>query len=120
MHLAEFSPPPVGTPSGPLPPKDRLPVKEFLGTGSYSDGACLISPYEEIIFLWRPDKQPIRQLCAKTYTQDNPQALPSEPSPQVSSQPEGQLPGEGGEEISRSDREGGEVLPFCNYRVYAM
>eukprot|EP00070_Physeter_catodon_P038876 XP_028345770.1 uncharacterized protein LOC114486307 [Physeter catodon] len=46
----------------PLPPQDSLPVREFLGTGPYSDGATLTSPFEEIVFIWRPDKQTVRQL----------------------------------------------------------
>ncbi|CDI81601.1 NLI interacting factor-like phosphatase domain-containing protein, putative [Eimeria praecox] len=125
MHLAEFIPPPTITPAQPLPQQDRLPVREFLGTGPYSDGASLISPFEETIFLWRPEKQPIRQLYSKaTTTQHIPSTLSAGTSHQqqlLPTRPEGQKNGQGREDMaSRSDRQEAEVVPFCNFQVYAV
>lgn len=127
MHLAEFSPPPVVAPAQPLPLRDRLPVREFLGTGPYSDGATLISPFEEIIFLWRPEKQPIRQLYSKSSTQYIPQAVSVDTlhhqQQLLPARPESQRMGQGGEDhdmAARSDRQDAEVMPFCNYQVYAV
>ncbi|CDJ42404.1 NLI interacting factor-like phosphatase domain-containing protein, putative [Eimeria tenella] len=129
MHLAEFVPPPAVAPAQPLPLQDRLPVREFLGTGPYSDGASLISPFEETIFLWRPEKQPIRQLYSKASTQHSPPTLAAgSPHPQQQLQqqllplrPEGQNVGQGREEMTaRSGRQEAEVMPFCNFQVYAV
>lgn len=130
MHLAEFTPPAAVTPAQPLPQQDRLPVREFLGTGPYSDGASLISPFEETIFLWRPEKQPIRQLYSKATTTTGTQHMPSTLSAGTSShqqqllpaRPESQKSGQGREDMvaSRSDRQEAEVVPFCNFQVYAV
>ncbi|KAL8272281.1 hypothetical protein Esti_003798 [Eimeria stiedai] len=124
MHLAEFSPPPLGTPAQPLPNRDRLPVKEFLGTGPYSDGATLISPFEEIIFLWRPEKQPVRQLYAKVASQIPP-ALPADAPKQQqllsTLQQSQQIAHEGkANDATRGDRQDADVMPFCNYQAYAV
>lgn len=127
MHLAEFSPPPTVVPAQPLPLRDRLPVREFLGTGPYSDGATLISPFEEIIFLWRPEKQPIRQLYSKTVPQQAPPVVPADTSLQqpqlLTGLPENQRTDKGGERRDipiQNDQRDGEVMPFCNYQVYAV
>ncbi|KAL8434205.1 hypothetical protein ACSSS7_003306 [Eimeria intestinalis] len=124
MHLAEFSPPPLAAPAQPLPNRDRLPVKEFLGTGPYSDGATLISPFEETIFLWRPEKQPIRQLYAKVAPQIPP-ALPVDAPKQQqllsTLQQSQQIAHEGKAiEATRGDRQDADVMPFCNYQAYAV
>ncbi|KAL8446632.1 hypothetical protein Emag_004692 [Eimeria magna] len=124
MHLAEFSPPPLAAPAQPLPSRDRLPVKEFLGTGPYSDGATLISPFEETIFLWRPEKQPIRQLYAKVASQIPP-AIPADAPKQQqllsTLQQSQQIAHEGkANEATRGDRQEAEVMPFCNYQAYAV
>ncbi|CDJ58560.1 hypothetical protein EMWEY_00016510 [Eimeria maxima] len=128
MHLAEFSPPHAVTPAQPLPQQDRLPVREFLGTGPYSDGASLISPFEETIFLWRPEKQPIRQLYSKATTTTQhiiPPTLSTGTSHQqqlLPPRPEEQKSGQGREDMvaSRNDRQEAEVVPFCNFQVYAV
>ncbi|EPT28354.1 NLI interacting factor family phosphatase [Toxoplasma gondii ME49] len=64
VHLAQEKPTAEHEPAHPFPPPESLPVREFLSTGSYSDGATLTSPYEELLFIWRPEKQMIRQLYA--------------------------------------------------------
>ncbi|KAL8447088.1 hypothetical protein Emed_004612 [Eimeria media] len=125
MHLAEFSPPPLAAPAQPLPSRDRLPVKEFLGTGPYSDGATLISPFEETIFLWRPEKQPVRQLYAKVASQ-LPPAIPADAPKQqqlLSTLQQGQQiahESSKANEPTRGDRQDAEVMPFCNYQAYAV
>ncbi|OEH77297.1 uncharacterized protein LOC34622220 [Cyclospora cayetanensis] len=123
MHMADFTPPPAVAPAHPLPLRDRLPVREFLGTGPYSDGATLISPFEEIIFLWRPEKQPIRQLYSKASTQHNTQPHSTDAQQQqlLSARPESQRSDQGGEEVrALNDRQEAEVMPFCNFQVYAV
>lgn len=128
MHLVESSVPPLVAPAHPLPPKDRLPVKEFLGTGPYSDGATLISPFEEVIFLWRPEKQPIRQVYSKGFAPQVAQALaPGTSQPQqqqlllgLGDNQRNDKGGERHEVPERSDRRDAEVMPFCNYQVYAV
>ncbi|KAL8438699.1 hypothetical protein Efla_005237 [Eimeria flavescens] len=128
MHLADFAPPPVAAPAQPLPLKDRLPVKEFLGTGPYSDGATLISPFEETIFFWRPEKQPIRQLYAKI-PPALPQALTADSTTKqqqllaaaIQQSQQTAQKGKGNDMPStRTDRQDGEVMPFCNYQAYAV
>lgn len=64
VHLAQEKPVAEHEPAHPFPPPESLPVREFLSTGTYSDGATLTSPYEELLFIWRPEKQTVRQLYA--------------------------------------------------------
>ncbi|PHJ21760.1 nli interacting factor family phosphatase [Cystoisospora suis] len=64
VHLAQEKSLPENPPAHPFPPPESVPVREFLGTGPYSDGATLTSPYEEVLFIWRPEKQTVRQLYA--------------------------------------------------------
>ncbi|PFH35648.1 NLI interacting factor family phosphatase [Besnoitia besnoiti] len=64
VHLAQKKRIAEREPPHPFPPAESLPVREFLSTGPYSDGATLTSPYEEVLFIWRPEKQTVRQLYA--------------------------------------------------------
>lgn len=132
MHLADFTPPAVANPAVPFPPKDRLPTREFLATGPYSDGATLTSPFEDVVFIWRPEKQLFRQLYLKS-TQEPAQSRAQGGERGLSHQTGGWLrdrgtaASEGREVVSDFSNANGdgsrqdvEIAPFCNFQVYAV
>eukprot|EP00371_Babesia_bovis_P000536 XP_001609183.1 hypothetical protein [Babesia bovis T2Bo] len=61
-------------------PEDQLPTRIFMGTGSYSHGTELISPFERVVIRWDPaktkllqnnDADPIEQKSVKQIVLEN-------------------------------------------------